>query len=187
MTTAQNTTEQPRSDGARSGGARPARGPGRRGWLILVGVLVVQLVLTLVAVLPQLSPRVSGTEVALRVGPVDPIDPFRGAYVDLDYPDLPDPQFEASGPEERGTAYVALRQEGDVWVGGEVQRNEPDGLFLRCDDSGWRLECGIESWFVGQSEAVDLEESVLDQDAIATVRVDRWGNAAIVDLIPHEG
>ena len=181
-TTTQQPTGQPETHGSVL-----HRGPGRRGWLILVGVLVVQLVLTLVAVLPQLSPRISGTEVALRVGPVDPIDPFRGAYVDLDYPDLPQPDFSKEGPQDLGTAYVPLRQEGDVWVGGEVQRSEPDGLFLRCDDSGWRLECGIESWFVGQSVAHELEESVRDEDAIATVRVDRWGNAAIVDLTPREG
>ena len=180
MTTTQHSTQQPAADGAR-------RGPGRRGWLILAGVLVVQLVLTLVAVLPQLSPRVSGTEVALRVGPIDPIDPFRGAYVDLDYPDLPDPRFDASGAQDPGAAYVPLRQEGEVWVGEPIQRSEPEGLFLRCDDSGWRLECGIESWFVGQSMAVDLEESVMDQSAIATVRVDRWGNAAIVALTPPNG
>lgn len=180
MTTTQHSTEQPHTD-------PEGRGPGRRGWLILAGVLVVQLVLTLGAVLPQLSPRISGTEVALRVGPVDPIDPFRGAYVDLDYPDLPDPRFDGSGSQDRGTAYVPLRQEGEVWVGEAIQRTEPDGLFLRCDDSGWRLECGIESWFVGQSVALELEESVRDEDAVATVRVDRWGNAAIVALTPQDG
>ena len=105
----------------------------------------------------------------------------------LDYPDLPDPRFDVSGSQDRGTAYVPLRQEGDVWVGEPIQRTEPEGLFLRCDDSGWRLECGIESWFVGQSVALELEESVRDQDAIATVRVDRWGNAAIVALTPQDG
>ena len=180
MTTTSEHVE--RSD---AGGMR--RGPGRRGWLILAGVLVIQLVLTLVAVLPQLSPRVSGTEVMLRVGPVDPIDPFRGAYVDLDYPDLPDPGFDEKEPGERGTAYVPLRREGELWVGGPVQRTAPDGLFLRCDDSGWRLECGIESWFVGQSVALEIQNSMRDRDAVATVRVDRWGNAAIVDLQAREG
>jgi uncharacterized membrane-anchored protein len=166
---------------------RTRRGPDRRGWAVLAAVLVLQLLLTLVAVLPQLSPRVSGTEVTLRVGPVDPIDPFRGAYVDLDYPDLPRPDHSRTEERERGTAYVPLRQEGDVWVGGRVQRERPEGVFLTCDDSGWRLECGIESWFVGQSAARDIEDGMRDADARATVRVDRWGNAAIVGLRPHEG
>lgn len=161
------------------------RGPiDRRGWVILAGVLLVQLTLVLLAVLPQLSPRVSGTEVTLRVAPIDPIDPFRGAYVDLAYPDLPDPNVVTGGGAERGTAYVPLVREGDVWVGERVERTQPDGLYLRCDDGSWRLRCGIESWFVGQSVAVEIENSMRDEDALATIRVDRWGNATIVDLRP---
>ena len=38
---------------------------------------------------PQLSARVAGEEYRFAVEPVDPIDPFRGAYVVLGYPDLP--------------------------------------------------------------------------------------------------
>lgn len=167
---------------------RASRSPlDRRGWTVLGIVLLVQLLLALLAVLPQLSPRVSGTEITLRVAPVDPIDPFRGAYVDLGYPDLPQPQWNDRDEDRRGTAYVPLIQEGQVWVGGPVQRTRPDGLHLACDDSGWRLECGIESWFVGQSVAVDIERSMRDEDALATVRVDRWGNATIVDLRPGDG
>ena len=174
--------ENPRQDHTRPQD-RPRRGPtDRRGWLILGAVLLAQLVFALVAVLPQLSPRISGTEVTLRVAPFDPIDPFRGAYVDLAYPDLPDQSELKDGMEDRGTAYVPLRQEGDLWVGDPVQRTRPDGLYLTCDDSSWRLVCGIESWFVGQSGAAEIEDSMRDEEALATVRVDRWGSASIVDL-----
>ena len=178
--------ESPRPD-TTAGQRRPHRGPADpRGWGVLGSVLVAQLVLVLLAVLPQLSPRVSGTEVTLRVAPVDPIDPFRGAYVDLGYPDLPDRTEDWRDDDERGTAYVPLREEDGVWVGGPVQRQQPDGLFLRCDDGSWRLECGIESWFVGQSAAAEIERSMRSEDALATVRVDRWGNAAIVALEPGD-
>ena len=47
---------------------------------------------------PPLSARLTGEEVALRVEPIDPIDPFRGAYVDLGYPDLPGQPLQESGP-----------------------------------------------------------------------------------------
>ena len=57
--------------------ARHPRGRGRRQ-AALVGV----------AVAPQLSARVTGDTYLFRVAPLDPIDPFRGAYVTLDYPDL---------------------------------------------------------------------------------------------------
>ena len=47
-----------------------------------------QLALVGLAVAPQLSARIVGDTYLVRVAPVDPIDPFRGAYVALDYPDL---------------------------------------------------------------------------------------------------
>ena len=66
----------------------PPETPGRRLRLWLPLLLVLQLALVGLAVLPQLSARVAGDEIVLRVQPVDPIDPFRGAYVTLGYPDL---------------------------------------------------------------------------------------------------
>lgn len=164
----------------------PSRTPWEQHrWPVLAGVLAISLLLVGMVVLPQLSPRVSGTQVQLRVAPVDPIDPFRGAYVDLSYPDLPDRSLDTGAEdEERGTAFVPLTQRGEVWVGGRIQRTAPDGVFLRCDDSDWRLRCGIESWFTDQSEALAIEQQMTRDGAIATVRVDRWGNAALLALEP---
>src|SRR4029078_7535393 len=71
---------QPRRRGRR----RPMRSVAAK----VTVVALVQLVLLAVAVAPRVSPRLTGDEYLLRVAPVDPIDPFRGAYVDLDYPDL---------------------------------------------------------------------------------------------------
>ena len=165
------------------------RRPSTRTWVVLGAVLLAQLLIALLAVLPQLSPRVSGTEVRLRVAPVDPIDPFRGAYVALSYPDLPDPSANDFKPtqeqEDRGLAFVPLVQDGDVWVGGPIQRTDTGGLYLRCNDDSWQLRCGIESWFVGQSEARAIEQQMLNSGAVATIRVDRWGNATIVALEPE--
>ena len=180
-------------------GIRPDPGgvpshPSRTGRLArVVAAVLASLALLGVAVWPQLSARLTGDEIVLRVQPVDPIDPFRGAYVDLDYPDLPNQQFSEVDPlteEEqqaydatRGTAYVPLTRQGDVWVGGEVRRTAPsDGLYLTCDDSSWQLQCGIESWFLPQDEAKALEDAVRDGRALATVRVDGSGNAALVDI-----
>ena len=149
----------------------------------------VSLALVGVAVRAPLSARLTGEEVALRVAPVDPMDPFRGAYVALTYPDLPmaedlagdsDPARQESLDAARGTAYVPLTRQSDVWVGGPVQRTAPaDGLFLLCDDSSWQLECGIESWFLPQDEASALQQSVREGTAVATVKVDGAGHAAL--------
>ena len=82
---------------------------------------------SVVAVWAPLSARLTGEEVVLRVEPVDPVDPFRGAYVDLSYPDLPD-QRRRAGPqtEEEQEALDdgarhgirAADPQGEVWVGG---------------------------------------------------------------------
>ena len=154
-------------------------------------VVLAQLALVGVAVWAPLSARLTGDEVVLRVEPVDPIDPFRGAYVDLAYPDLPQQTFDGEVTEEqqqavddaRGTAYVPLTRQGEVWVGGPVQRTAPaDGLYLTCDDSSWRLECGIESWFLPQDEAAALQDSLRGGTAVATVKVDAAGHAALIGV-----
>lgn len=165
--------------------AQPNAGPRMtgKGWTVLAAVLAIQLLLVLLAVLPQLSPRVSGTEIQLRVAPIDPIDPFRGAYADMSYPDLPGSSpMDERRSEDRGLAYVPLTQEGDVWVGGPIQRSQPDGLFLKCNDDSWRLRCGIESLFANQDRAIELERELGRSEMTATIKVDRWGNAALLGV-----
>ena len=165
----------------------------RRRRTLVVGAVLSQLLLVVVAVFAPLSARLTGEEVRLRVAPVDPIDPVRGAYVQLGYPDRPgQPQVVTTEPTEgeieeadrvRGEAWVPLTRDGEFWVGGPVQRARPDsGLYLRCDDSDWRLKCGIESWFLPQDKAAALEQTVRGGSAVATVRVDGRGNAALLGV-----
>jgi uncharacterized membrane-anchored protein len=136
-----------------------------------------------VAVYPQLSARLTGEEITLRVAPVDPIDPFRGAYVDLQYPDLDrlgGRRDDGLDDGERGDLFITLRQEGDVWVADARTRTRPEsGVYLACSDHSWEVRCGIESWFLPQDEAAAMEAAVGD-GALATVRVDSRGHAAIV-------
>ena len=152
-------------------------------------VAVAQLALVAVGVAPQLSARLTGDEYRLRVAPVDPIDPFRGAYVTLGYPGLRAPA--ASRPPsmddgESGDVFVTLVRRGDLWESGEFTRTRPEsGPYLACDDRDWAIRCGIESWFVPQDEAAALEEAMAEDGAIATIRVDSRGHAAIVGLEPR--
>lgn len=163
---------------------------GKRLAVMLPVLLAAQLGLVGVAVLPQLSARVAGDEVRLRVEPVDPIDPFRGAYVTLGYPDLRANDSESADgglgsmeDGESGTVYVALERRGDVWVASDWTRERPeDGRYLSCDDRGWQIRCGIESYFLPQDEAAAVEQDVRDGELVAVVKVDGRGNAAIVAL-----
>jgi len=141
-------------------------------------VALVQLALVGVAVAPRLSARLTGDEYHLRVAPVDPIDPFRGAYVDLDYPDL---DLDRETPGDAGTVYITLEQDGEVWVASAHTRERPSGTpYLTCDDRDWRLRCGIESLFLPQDEAASMQADLGDGSMVAVVKVDGRGNAALV-------
>ena len=166
----------------------PTQLPTRRLALALPVLLLVQLGLVAAGSWPQLSARTTGEEIQLRVRPVDPIDPFRGAYVALNYPDLrvngarsADGGLGSMEDGESGTVFVSVRDDGDVWVAEEWTRERPeDGTYLRCDDRFWQVRCGIESWFLPQDEALALEKAVQRGTVVATVKVDGRGNAAIV-------
>ena len=129
---------------------------GSSRWRRLAVVLVVQTVLLGFAVWGQLSARLTGQEIVLKVAPYD--------------------------PDRRGTAYVPLRQVGDHWVGGPLAADPPaNGPYLTCDDTSWRLRCGIEDWFLSQGNAESADEQ-LRNGGRATIRVDRFGHAALVGL-----
>lgn len=157
----------------------------------LLLVAVVSLGLVAAAVAPQLSARLSGEEIALRVEPLDPIDPFRGAYVALSYPDLQRNDSEGADGAglgsmedgERGDVFVTLERDGEAWRAASFSRERPDTTpYLACTDRGWQIDCGIDSWFLPQDEAAALERDVAGGTVIATVRVDGRGHAALVDL-----
>lgn len=165
-----------------TGSGTPARR--RPHWLIVIGlVLALQSVLVLVGSWAPLSARLTGQEVRLTVAPLDPIDPFRGAYVALSYPDLPNPSSTGT-PATRGTVYVPLTRRGDVWVGGPTQSSRPgQGPYLRCDQD-WQLRCGIDSYFMPQADAARMDRELRDGQVTAVVRVDGRGNAALIRLEP---
>lgn len=143
-------------------------------------VLLVQLALVGVAMVPQLSARATGDEFLLKVEPYDPVDPFRGAYVDLTYPDLQPPNDEGS---RHGTVYLPLVEEDGVWAStGPVEQRPDAGPYLTCDDHSWRLRCGIESYFLPQDEAATFEELVGSGTAVARVRIDARGHAALLGV-----
>jgi hypothetical protein len=44
------------------------------------------------------------------------------------------------------------------------------------------MRCGIESWFLPQDEAIAVERAVASGSAVARVRVDGRGHAALVGV-----
>lgn len=154
-----------------------------RSLVTRVGIVaLVQLALVGVAVAPRLSAHLTGDEYRLEIAALDPIDPFRGAYVTLGYPGLT-PDTTGSHSPSSGRVFVPLRQDGDVWVADGFLTDRPDHApYLSCESDGWRVRCGIESWFTGQTEAARLGEQLADGSGVATVRIDGRGHAVLVDV-----
>ena len=149
-------------------------------------VAVAQLTCVGAAVAPQLSSRLTGEDYQLQVRPLDPIDPFRGAYVTLDYPGLQTPggsQPPSMDDGQRGAVYIPLVEEDGYWVAADWRRTRPaEGPYLACDDTGWAIRCGIESYFVPQDRAAELERSLADEGGVATIRIDDQGHASVIDV-----
>ena len=83
---------------------------------------------------------------------------------------------------ESGDVYITLVEEDGVWIGEAWSRTRPDdGPYLACDDRSWQVRCGIESWFLPQDDAQEAEHLLRD-GAVAELRVDDRGNAAVVDV-----
>ena len=150
--------------------------------LVLLLALALQVALALGVVAPRLVPRLTGDEYLLRVEPFDPIDPFRGAYVDLRYPGF-EPRRGAAGDTE---VYVPLVRDGAAWRGaGAVARRPERGPFMACRDAAARPRCGIESLFLSQESARRAETELAGGSALARVRIDGADRAALLGLEPR--
>ncbi|MEV7967218.1 GDYXXLXY domain-containing protein [Sphaerisporangium sp. NPDC088356] len=150
--------------------------------VLVAAALLLQAVLLVVAVAPRLSARLAGTEYRLAAGPVDPIDPFRGAYVRLHYPGLP----TADG-QKAGEVFVPLTRDGGLWKGTGIARQRPAAQpYLACRTWGYgSLSCGIDSLFLPQDEAHRVQDDLMGDRAAAVVKIDRNGNAAVVEVVPR--
>ncbi|PID53296.1 MAG: hypothetical protein CSA58_06225 [Micrococcales bacterium] len=156
--------------------------------VLVAAVCVVQLGLLGVAMAEPLSARLMGTEVVLRVAPIDPFDPVPGSYVDVGYPDLersmPDPEGrEQIDSVAIGDLFIPLRREGAVWVGASVTETRPtEQPYLACKSQQWRTECGIESWLVPHNDVKQFEKVAKNGDLVAVVKVNSRGYAVLVDV-----
>ena len=153
-------------------------------------IALAQLALVGVAVAPQLSAHLTGDTYLMTVAPLDPIDPFRGAYVDARL-SRPAPRrvrrarntgLGSIEDGDWGDVYVSLHEQGEVWVAAEWTRERPDdGPYLACNDRAWQIRCGIESFFLPQDKAAETEQLLRD-GAVAEVKIDSRGNATVVDV-----
>jgi uncharacterized membrane-anchored protein len=145
----------------------------RLAFLVLVAA---QLILPLGMIGVNELALATGTKVTLLTEPIDPLDPFRGRYVALNY--------EISNLVDwRGrpgaVVWVELTKRGDRHVVHRVHTSRPDTdrPVIRGQVRNGRVEYGIETYYADEDEALRLEQ--LQGRLLVDVVVDDDGKARI--------
>jgi len=160
----------------------------QRPWFYVA--VAVQLLILAAVPAQKLLAAVVGKPVLLKVAPVDPYNILSGYYLTLGY--------EISGIDdnvrelEDGTVVYAVLQPArdGSWRRVDLTtawpQQLPDGaLVIKGSKRGWRIEYGIESFFVPENQrdsiASDLRQH--QDQARVEVRIDARGNAVLKQLL----
>jgi len=134
----------------------------------------------------------AGKEVVLQTAPVDPMDIFRGEYVQLRYQISTLTNIPGVGAIHYGdTVYVHLERDGEVWKATEVAKNKnPDWEYFIAGamESGFgnqvnttiTVTYGIEQYFVPQGKGQAIQNA---RDIKVRVAINGAGQAFIKGLI----
>ncbi|MDP3953846.1 MAG: GDYXXLXY domain-containing protein [bacterium] len=167
-----------------------------------------QVVIIFTIIIFKLSVLAGGTDVLLKIAPVDPRDFLRGDYATFQYDISNVYSYSGDGYKINGrqirngdTVYIVLRQSGKYWISQGVQTNQPTGsVFIKGKVESGGLESqnnlfdeyrpfgdgrihvvyGIEQYFI--PEGVGRNFSFWDKEAAARVAVDDNGNAVLKQI-----
>jgi uncharacterized membrane-anchored protein len=161
--------------------------------LLFLAAVIVQLAILALVPAKQIYARMTGRLITLKITPVDPYNILSGHYMTLGYEiaQLP-PDFQTHDERKLPIpVYVVLKEDPNkLWVVDSVNKQPPssippDKLLIRGQTSWRGIEYGIESFFVPE----DKREKIADDfranrnNARAEVKVDRFGNAALIKLL----
>lgn len=162
--------------------------------------IALQVVIIFAIIIFKLSVLTGGTEVLLKIAPVDPRDLLRGDYATFQY-DISDiDSYYSRGQQIKNsdTVYVVLRQTGKYWTAQNVQKTKPAGseLFIKGKIESGGLESqtdslsyqssgssrlhvvyGIEQYFIPEGKGQNF--NFQNKEAAAMVAIDDSGNAAL--------
>jgi len=165
--------------------------------------IALQVVVIFAIVIFKLSILTGGTDVLLRIAPVDPRDLLRGDYATFQYDISNVDSYYANNQQIRNgdTVYVTLRQSGKYWTMQSVQKTKPTGsdLFIkgtvesggmesqtdpfsyqRFGGSRLHIVYGIEQYFIPEGKGQNF--SFWNKEAAARVAVDDNGNPALKQI-----
>jgi uncharacterized membrane-anchored protein len=130
----------------------------------------------------------SGKTIVLQTVPVDPMDIFRGEYVQLRYTISTLGNIPGVLTLEWGDkVWVHLEQDGEVWKATEVSTIKRDDwdVFITGEVSGIRnnqrtIEYGVEAYFVPEGKGMEIQRA---KDLKVRAVINNSGQAFIKGLI----
>jgi hypothetical protein len=163
----------------------------RRRRQLLLALIALQALVLVAMPLRHGATIAAGTEVRLRVEPVDPTDLARGSYVALRYEGFDELEVP-SGASSGDSVYVELRNAGERGI------SEPSGTVvldrdeLDVGDRWIRLYVGgvegdeltldeISTWYASADQAQAAERDLADGHALAVVSLDDDGSPSLVE------
>ncbi|MFA4872064.1 MAG: GDYXXLXY domain-containing protein [Patescibacteria group bacterium] len=166
--------------------------------------IALQVVIVFAIIIFKVSVLSGGTDILLRIEPVDPRDMLRGDYATFQYSDISNLDSYISGGQQirnGDTVYVVLRQGGQYWTAQNVQKTKPfngeialkgkvasggietqSDVFQNQRFGGSRIHVvyGIEEYFIPEGKGQGF--SFFNKEAAARVVVDENGNAVLKQI-----
>ena len=158
--------------------------------------IAVQLAIIFGLLIFKMSILSSGTDVLLKIAPVDPRDPLRGDYVVFEYDisRINEYSFGYSPIRNNDTIYVPLKQRGKYWTASYgIQKTKPvdtANIFIKgkiasgegTDSSlsfrnTYHIIYNIEEYFI--PEGAGRGVSFWNKEAYARVTIDQSGNPVL--------
>lgn len=167
--------------------------------------ILLQVIVLFAIVIFKVSILMGGTEVILKIAPVDPTSPLRGDYVTFQYDisNLYSYKFKDSQVRNGDTVYVILSQSGKYWMAQSAQLNKPTNsnqVFIKGKVASGGIEnqsdmlpyqqfgnsrihiiYGAEEYFIPEGKGRNF--SFFNKEAAAKVLVNDNGNAVLKEII----
>ncbi|ALS77946.1 MULTISPECIES: GDYXXLXY domain-containing protein [Planococcus] len=136
---------------------------------------IVQTAVVLILLVSYYAASWFGEQYVLRAEPFDPVDPFYGEYVALQYPDL-----QSASINNDDSVYFTLKSADDGYA--VIDRIENEAFFGAIKGSVYNGNVTapqLEQFYVEQGMGPQLEAA---RDLQVTIDVSRWGTLRPISL-----
>lgn len=146
--------------------------------------IVLQIVILLIMIGSKQFTLYTGKKILLEVVPVDPRSIFRGEYARLNYKISTINLSKMRDIKRNQIVYVSLRKAGKFWEAVHVSEKKPtlkrgEVFIIGKKRRGNHIEYGIESYFVPEGKAIEIERIRRPAKVAVEVSVDRFGKSVI--------